>query len=93
MYYTSSGAYRKSKMIIDYLNIGLTVVIGVMFLVILFLRSRSGILFPVIFTLGAVVNASNSVKKFMDRKKAPGFILAAVTVVLLLIAVFTWHAI
>lgn len=93
MYYTSSGAYRKSKMIIDYLNVGLTVVIGLMFLVILFLRSRSGILFPIIFSLGALVNGTNSVKKFMDGKKAPGIVLAVVTVVLILIAVFTGHAI
>ena len=29
MYYTTNGAYRKSKMVIDYINIGLTAVIGV----------------------------------------------------------------
>ena len=32
MYYTTSGAYRKSKMVIDYINIALTAVIGVIFL-------------------------------------------------------------
>ena len=26
MYYTTNGAYRKSKMVIDYINIGLTAV-------------------------------------------------------------------
>lgn len=36
MYYTTSGAYRKSKMIIDYANIALTVCVGVMFILILF---------------------------------------------------------
>ncbi|MDD3238864.1 MAG: hypothetical protein PHW47_02020 [Lachnospira sp.] len=90
MYYTTSGAYRKSKMIMDYLNIGLTIAIGFIFLIILFLRSKSGILFPIIFALGAVVNATNSVKKFMDAKKLPGIVLAVVTVILLLMAVFTW---
>lgn len=93
MYYTTSGAYRKTKMIVDYLNVGLTVIIVLMFVAILFLRSRSGMLFPLIFTLGAVVNATNSTKMFMDKKMLPGFILAAATVVLLLVAVFTWHAI
>ena len=29
MYYTTSGAYRKSKMLIDYANIALTFAIGV----------------------------------------------------------------
>ena len=44
MYYTTSGAYRKSKMIIDYANIALTVCVGVMFILILFFRSSSGII-------------------------------------------------
>ena len=44
MYYTTSGVYRKSKMLIDYANIALTFAIGVVFIIILFLRSGSGIL-------------------------------------------------
>ena len=35
MYYTTSGAYRKSKMVIDYINIALTAVIGVIFVMVL----------------------------------------------------------
>ena len=50
MYYTTSGAYRKSKMLIDYANIALTFAIGVVFIIILFLRSGSGILFACIGT-------------------------------------------
>lgn len=57
MYYTTSGAYRKSKMIIDYANIALTVCVGVMFILILFFRSSSGIIFPLIFLAGCLVNA------------------------------------
>ena len=45
MYYTTSGAYRKSKMLIDYATIALTAVIVILFILILFLRSNSGILF------------------------------------------------
>ena len=58
MYYTTSGAYRKSKMIIDYANIALTVCVGVMFILILFFRSSSGIIFPLIFLAGCLVNTS-----------------------------------
>ena len=43
MYYTTSGAYRKSKMLIDYATIALTAVIMILFILILFLRSNSGI--------------------------------------------------
>ena len=49
MYYTTSGAYRKSKMLIDYATIALTAVIMILFILILFLRSNSGILFPIVF--------------------------------------------
>lgn len=93
MYYTSSGAYRKSKMVIDYLNIALSVIIGIIFLLILFLRSKSGILFPAVFILGAVVNATTAMKKFMDGKRLSGAILLIIVVVLLLLAIFTWSAI
>lgn len=49
MYYTTSGSYKKTKMIIDYTNIVLTVAATVIFIIVLFLRSRSGILFPIEF--------------------------------------------
>lgn len=66
MYYTTSGAYRKSKMLIDYANIALTFAIGVVFIIILFLRSGSGILFAVEFMLGALVNGLTAAKNFMS---------------------------
>ena len=44
MYYTTSGAYRKSKMLIDYANIALTFAIGVVFIIILFLRRKWNII-------------------------------------------------
>ena len=69
MYYTTSGAYRKSKMIIDYANIALTVCVGVMFILILFFRSSSGIIFPLIFLAGCLVNALTSAKRFMEKNK------------------------
>ena len=47
MYYTTSGSYKKTKMIIDYTNIVLTVAATVIFIIVLFLRSRRGILFPI----------------------------------------------
>ena len=45
MYYTTSGSYKKTKMIIDYTNIVLTIAATVIFIIIMFLRSRSGVLF------------------------------------------------
>jgi hypothetical protein len=90
MYYTTSGAYRKSKMIIDYVNIAMTVVIFVMFIIILFLRSKSGILFPLIFLAGAVLNGLSAAKNFMNKKRLGGFVLLAATLVLLLMSAATF---
>ena len=89
MYYTTSGAYRKSKMLIDYANIALTFAIGVVFIIILFLRSGSGILFAVEFMLGALVNGLTAAKNFMSDRT--GVILTVVTLGLLLMAVIAWR--
>ena len=39
MYYTTSGAYRKSKMLIDYANIALTFAIGIVFIICLYIKT------------------------------------------------------
>ena len=89
MYYTTSGAYRKSKMVIDYINIALTAVIGVIFVIILFLRSRSGVLFPIEFFAGAVLNGLSAVKNFMNKKRLAGIVLIVVTLILAMMSLVT----
>ena len=93
MYYTTSGAYRKTKMLIDYANIALTFVIGIVFIIILFLRSGSGVLFSVEFLLGAMVNGLTAVKNYMSDRTGSGVILTVVTMVLILMAVISWRVI
>ena len=93
MYYTTSGAYRKTKMLIDYANIALTFVIGIVFIIILFLRSGSGLLFSVEFLLGAMVNGLTAVKNYMSDRTVSGVILTVVTMVLILMAVISWRVI
>ena len=82
MYYTTSGSYKKTKMIIDYTNIVLTVSPSATLFPHLFLRSRSGILFPIEFLLGTIVNALTSVKHFINGNKVSGLIVAVVGVML-----------
>ena len=90
MYYTTSGSYQKDeKMIIDYTNIVLTVAATVIFIIVLFLRSRSGILFPIEFLLGTIVNALTSVKHFINGNKVSGLIVAVVAVMLAIMTVVT----
>ena len=89
MYYTTSGSYKKTKMIIDYTNIVLTVAATVIFIIVLILRSRSGILFPIEFLLGTIVNALTSVKHFINGNKVSGLIVAVVAVMLAIMTVVT----
>lgn len=81
MYYTTSGAYRKTKMIIDYANVALTVAICVMFILILFMRGNSGLLFPLIFLAGALVNGTTGIKRFMDKQKVSAVLAWVITVI------------
>lgn len=88
MYYTTSGSYKKTKMIIDYTNIVLTIAATVIFIIIMFLRSRSGVLFPIEFLLGTVVNTLTAVKHFINGNKVSGVIVAVVAVLLGIMTVF-----
>lgn len=86
MYYTTSGAYRKSKMLIDYATIALTAVIMILFILILFLRSNSGILFPIVFLAGALINGLSGIKAFMNKKRLLGVFLIIAAVILLIVS-------
>lgn len=88
MYYTT-GSYRKSKMFIDYANIVLTAGICVVFILLLFFRSKLACLFPVIFYMGALMNGLTAAKNFMNKKKASGIVLTVVAVVLLVMGTFS----
>lgn len=80
-------------MIIDYTNIVLTVAVLGVFIVIVFLRSKSGLLFPIEFMLGALINALTAVKSFVDDRKVSGIILILAMIVLLGMAVVSWQVI
>lgn len=91
--YTSRGAFRKSKMVIDYTNIVLSVIVALIFIAIVFLRGKSGILFPIEFALGAVINGMACAVSFMDNKKVVGIIRLVATIVLALMAIVSLHVV
>ena len=93
MYYTTSGAYRKTKMVIDYTNIVLTILIGIMFLLILFFRGRSGKLFPAEFLAGGLMNGLSATEAFMEKHRISGFVLSVVAVFLLVMAIISWRVV
>lgn len=80
------GAYRRSKMIIDALNILLAVVIVVLFVALIFLNDRRSFLFPLIFLAGGIDNALAAAKNFMSYNRIGGIALTVVAVLLWLLA-------
>lgn len=87
MYYTTTGSYRRAKMIIDYTNIVLCVFVAVMAVVILFLRSRSGVLFPITFFAGGTVNLLTGIKKLMNQSRMPAIVLFAAAAAIYILAI------
>lgn len=87
MYYTTTGSYRRAKMIIDYANIILCVFVAVMAVMILFLRSSAGILFPITFAAGGTVNLLGGIKKLLCQSKKPAVALFVAAAVIYILAV------
>ena len=87
MYYTTSGAYRKTRIFIDYVNVILSALIVIGFVAILILRGRSGYLFPIEFLMGAVLNGLTSAKRFMNHSKLSGIVLLIIALLLLIMSI------
>ena len=77
---------REDKMLIDYATIALTAGIMILFILILFLRSNSGILFPIVFLAGALINGLSGIKAFMNKKRLSGVFLIIAAVILLIVS-------
>ncbi len=86
MYYTTTGSYRRAKMIIDYANIVLCVFVAVMAVMILFMRSNSGILFPVTFAAGGTVNLLSGIKKLLNQSRKSAIVLFVAAAVIYVLA-------
>jgi len=89
-YYTSKGAYRKTKTTIDILILMMTAVMVVLFVSIIFWKSMRGMIFPTIFITGAIVNALSAIKNFINAKKKNGIVLTGITILLIVFAALCW---
>lgn len=88
----SYGAYRKSKMAMDALNVILAVVIVVLFMALIFLNTRRSILFPLIFVAGGLDNLVAAAKNFMNYNKLAGIGLLIVAAALFVLAFICFNA-
>ena len=90
-YYTTKSTYRRSKTTIDILILIMAVVVVALFLSIIFWQSMRGMLFPMIFVSGAIVNALHAIKNFINSNKKVGTVLAGVAILLLIFATLCWN--
>ena len=89
-YYTAKGTYRKSKTTIDILVLIMAVVMVALFVSVIFWQSMRSMLFPTIFVSGAIVNALNAIKNFINGNKKAGIVLTSIAIMLMILAILCW---
>lgn len=80
MFTANNGAYRTTKIVIDWMNIGIGVATVIVAAIIFFMPGNHNYLLPVIFCFGAAINGLNAVKQFLryQTKKGMHFLSFAI---------------
>lgn len=87
MFTGSNGAYRRTKIVIDWINIFLCVAVVIMATVIFLIPANVDFLLPVVFGFGAVMNGLHAAKNYMRFESKRGHLLVLVTLVLAAVTV------
>lgn len=83
MFTASNGAYRKTKIVIDWINICLGVAVVIMATVIFIVPENSDFLLPLVFLAGAGLNGLHAAKNYFKFESRKGHILSLCTVLML----------
>ncbi|MGN0160550.1 MAG: hypothetical protein ACI4AQ_04090 [Lachnospiraceae bacterium] len=86
MFTASNGAYRRAKIVIDWINIILGVVMLVMTTVIFLMPQQCDILLPVVFFCGAGINGLHVVKSYFKFQGKKAVLLAGICLALLVLS-------
>lgn len=87
MFSAGSGAYRRTKIVIDWINIFLGVAVVIMATVIFVVPGNHDFLLPVVFFMGTVMQGLHAAKNYFKFETKKGNILSLCTVVMLLITI------
>lgn len=87
MFTASNGAYRRTKIVIDAINIGIGVAVVIMATVIFLVPGNWDFLLPLVFMAGAVMNGLHSVRKFLKFESRSGVIQMILAIALLVTAI------
>lgn len=80
MFTASNGAYRRTKIVIDWINIIVGVVMLVMTAVIFFLPHRCDYLIPLVILGGAIINGLHVAKSYFKFEGKKAFRLALICI-------------
>ena len=87
MFTASNGAYRRTKISIDWINIFLSVAMLIMATVIFIVPGNFDFLIPVLLFCGTVINGLHVVKHYFKFERRAVIWLSIVTLILLVITV------
>ena len=91
MYYTSNVSYKKTKMLIDFINIGMAAIIAILFIVAILMTGIRMQLITFVFIGAALVNALSALKAFLTWNHKSGIILLVFTVLITVLAAVCWN--
>jgi hypothetical protein len=87
MFTASNGAYRKTKIVIDWINIILSVAMLIMATVIFIVPGNFDFLIPGVLFCGTVINGLHVVKHYFKFERRAVMWLFTVTLILLVLTV------
>lgn len=82
MFTASNGAYRRTKIVIDWINIILGVAVVIMATVIFIVPGNFDYLLPLVFLAGAGLNGLHAAKNYFKFERKRGHILSLLTLVM-----------
>lgn len=86
MFTASNGAYRRTKFVIDWINIIIGVAVVIMATVIFIVPGKQDFLLPLVFLAGAGINGLHAAKNFLRFERKLGLLLSLGSIGLLAIA-------
>lgn len=89
MFTASNGAYRRTKIVIDAINVCIGVAVVIMATVIFVVPGNWDFLLPVVFFAGTMINGLHSFKKFLKYETKSGVLLMFLTFVMLAGTIFS----
>ena len=89
MFSASNGAYRRTKIVIDWLNIGIGVVMIIMATAIFIRPQQFKVLIPLEFFLSAAINGLHAAKYYFKFQKKSMILLSLVCIFMFAVMVFS----